>query len=82
MTTRDKAGTLDALPSNGDVFWNEAETERVTLKPDVVCQKGGHVFLSRSATEVKCQKCPVGYILTPGSEIRDGHIYLENQLLF
>jgi hypothetical protein len=43
--------------------------------------KGEHEFDYISGTEVMCKKCPLGYVLTPGSQVKDGHIYIENKLL-
>ena len=57
------------------------ESEMLTLKL-VSCAKGGHDFIyGRKANEVKCKRCPVGYILTPGMYMKEGHIYSGDELV-
>jgi hypothetical protein len=57
----------------------EPKGEMITLGPDLIGRE--HNFVYKSATEVKCTKCPLGYPITPGTEARDGHIYIHGQLL-
>ena len=43
--------------------------------------KGEHYFEYISGTEVMCTKCPLGYGVTAGMEVKDGHIYIGEKLL-
>jgi hypothetical protein len=62
---------------------NESEHagELIRVKDPLTCIKGRHEFAYASALEAKCKKCPVGYILPEGSEIKDGHIYIKDELV-
>jgi len=57
----------------------EIESEMITLKPSVACEE--HEFAHVSGLEVKCKNCPVGYQLGAGAILKDGHIYIGEQLL-
>lgn len=72
---------IDSLPESKDEFWKDAETETLPEKPSRMCAKGQHVFRHTKGLEVKCIKCPTGYILAPGWEVRDGHIVINNEVV-
>ena len=59
------------------------EPEGVLLKlgENLACEKNNHVFKYVTALEVECMKCPVGYPLGPGSQLKDGHIYLHGEFV-
>ncbi len=57
----------------------ESKPEMVTLKPNIIGQE--HYFEYVNGTEVMCTKCPLGYGVTPDTEVKDGHIYLEGNLV-
>lgn len=42
---------------------------------------GEHNFTYISGREVQCAKCPLGYVVGADTEIRDGHIYIGEELL-
>ena len=72
---------IESLPAQEDKFWEKAETNLYKLK-EISCQKGGHEFVYvRTGREAKCRKCPVGYILPIGAEIKKGHIFIKGQLV-
>lgn len=50
-----------------------------TLKPNVI--GGEHYFEYVNGVEVQCTKCPLGYGVTSDTEVKDGHIYLEGNLV-
>lgn len=62
---------------NLDNLAEDKTTERFTVKPSVNCAKNEHYFEYISGTEVQCTKCPMGYPIGPGTEVRDGHIYIH-----
>lgn len=68
---------IDPLPDGSDDFWQvgleEAQNE-VHKLIDKSCMKG-HYFVYVSSWEAQCNRCPIGYILTPGYWVKDGHIY-------
>lgn len=57
----------------------ESKPEVVTLKPNVIGKE--HHFEYVNGTEVQCTTCPLGYGVTPDTEIIEGHIYLEGNLV-
>lgn len=57
----------------------EPKGEMITLGPDMI--GGEHTFVYKSATEAACTKCPLGYPITPGTEVKNGHIYAHGELL-
>ena len=65
-----------------DNLLQDETTEKYTLGPDLGCNKNGHYFIYRSAKDAKCRKCPIGYFLSVGAEIKeDGHIYIDGQFV-
>ena len=63
---------LKALPNDEDDFWEHSTKEKHILH-SVTCTK--HTFIRQKQNEAQCTKCPVGYILSPGMNVVDGHIY-------
>lgn len=59
----------------------EDEDKSQILIPKENIIKGMHHFEYISGTEAMCTKCPLGYFLTPGSVVKDGHIYIEETLV-
>ena len=73
---------LAEMPGNEDKkFWLEAENERIKIKDPVTCEKGKHEFFRSQSMEAMCRKCPIGFVLSVGNEVKDGHIYLHGTLL-
>jgi len=72
---------LPNLPSSDDEFWSGAEKEKLTPKPPVTCQKGDHLFRQTGSREARCISCPLGYILSPGMTVIDGHIYMGEDVV-
>lgn len=58
----------------------ELEGEQIKIQPSRMCQ-GGHHFRYSKGLEVKCEKCPVGYILPIGGALKDGHVYINEELV-
>ncbi len=71
---------LDPLPNAGDSFWPEdADNKEITAGRSLTCEKGQHVFTyGKRANEAKCNRCPIGYILSVGAEIKNGRIIFGN----
>lgn len=57
----------------------QKEGEVLKLGPNLACVKGDHEFKYVTALEVECMKCPIGYPLGPGSELKNGHIYRHGE---
>lgn len=51
----------------------------VKLGPNIIGKE--HDFEYVSGTEVMCKKCPLGYVVGPSASIKDGHIYIGNELV-
>lgn len=58
---------------------DEEKSQILIPKENII--KGMHHFEYISGTEAMCTKCPLGYVLTPGSVVKDGRIYIDNDLL-
>lgn len=71
---------LPPLPENADRFWRGAEKYVFTPGKSVTCEEK-HYFVRKSGTEVQCRDCPVGYMIMPGYEVKDGHIYQHGTLV-
>lgn len=56
------------------------ERYNFTLSKEVTC-KNSHDFVRISGIEAKCKRCPVGTMITPANEVKNGHIYLHGSLL-
>lgn len=75
-----KKREVDPLPPDNDPFWKEAEVNRYKVGPNLACGRGEHKFIQKGAA-AECTKCPVGYNLGAGGEVKDGHIYIRGELL-
>lgn len=67
---------LDSLPPSTDKYWKDANINKHELSEPVLCE---HFFVRITGTEVKCNKCPIGFFST--DEIRDGHLYRHGALM-
>lgn len=79
----EQADLLDQSSENLSDEKQTAESEgSVTFKPTTVtCPQDQHFFYYTESMAVKCRGCPVGYTLSAGSYLKDGHIYMGEQLL-
>lgn len=68
----------EPLPDNDDKFWDKAEVKVHTPKK-MTCIE--HTFTQVEGMQAECQKCGVGFNLTPGMDVRNGHIYNEQGLV-
>jgi len=57
----------------------EEKGEMLTLKK-VSCSTH-RLVPDKRPRYIKCADCGIGYILTPGSEYKNGHIYIDNKLV-
>lgn len=55
------------------------EGKDIKIGPNVLCKD--HEFHYRTGTEVKCKKCPLGYLVGYGTEIKDGKLYMDGSLI-
>lgn len=60
---------------------SDETTERYAVNPPVTCSKDEHSFVQTAGSEATCTKCPTGYNLGAGCEVKNGHIYIVGQLL-
>lgn len=51
----------------------------VKVGPNIIGKE--HHFKYISGTEAMCTKCPLGYGVSPGTSIKEGHIYINNELV-
>lgn len=65
-----------------DEIKEDKTTERYQVKAATHCGPRDHYFKYISGTEAECNKChTVGFPISPGTVVRDGHIYIEEQLV-
>lgn len=57
----------------------ETKEDLLKLGPNLICND--HYFKFKSGVEVYCTKCPIGYPIGPGTEIKNGHITIHGQLV-
>lgn len=70
--------TIEPLPDNDNDFWKGADVKE--HKPrKVTCAE--HTFRHNGAMQAECDRCGVGFTLSPGMEVRNGHIYNEQGLV-
>jgi hypothetical protein len=69
--------SLDNLPGNDDEYWKDADIKKVKITDSPKCE---HTFVRTKGNHVEC-KCGVGYFLSPGFEVREGHIYALGKLV-
>jgi hypothetical protein len=72
---------MDDVKEEKEEIKIEPEIKDHTVQPSLTCGKGEHYFVQVSGTEVRCRKCPVGYNIGPGYEVKNGHVILHGQLL-
>ncbi len=63
---------LANLPRSDDAFWKHAEIETIQLVKHVDCK---HDFIHKTAIEVECSKCNIGFMLDIGWHVKNGKIY-------
>ena len=51
------------------------------LGPNLICAKENHYFIYKSGIEVICKTCPIGYSISPGTEIKNGHLYIHGEFV-
>lgn len=54
--------------------------DQLRIGPNLTCEKDHH-FVYQTGTEVRCTKCPIGYPISPGTECRNGHLYIHGELV-
>ena len=62
---------IDDLPKRKD-------DERVELKDQPDCS---HFFEMKKANEVECNKCHLGFFLSPDNVLEGGHIYKKELII-
>ena len=75
MTSLDQQSSLKEEIKRAD------EGELIQPKPSITCLKENHYFTQITGTEVECRVCHIGYMISPGMEIKDGHIYVHGMLV-
>lgn len=55
-----------------DTTWDKADAQ-THIPKRMTCFE--HIFNHAGAMQAECTKCGVGFNLTPGMDVRNGHIY-------
>lgn len=58
---------LDPLP-------DDDTTEDLQLGDPLTCNRDDHFFVQRSGTACECNKCHMGFVLSVGCYVDEGHI--------
>lgn len=72
-------GKLSELPASGEEWEKVLGGEQVKVKPEPINQPCEHYFRLVSGREAQCQNCNWGLFLGAGDEIRDGHLYVNDE---
>jgi len=67
-----ESGNLDNLPPTGSKFWDKARTQTIEIVQPPECE---HEFRRVNGREVECMNCHAGFVLEPGWDVKNGHIY-------
>ena len=70
-------GPLRDLPPSEDSFWEGAELE-ITSPQAEVCN---HYFEQIDRFNLYCINCNIGFRVDAWDEIKDGHLYKDNELI-
>lgn len=79
-SSNQKNENVQPLPPDNHAFWRGAEKNTFTLGDAVTCKKQ-HFFVRSVGSEVVCKYCPIGHILTPEYEVRNGRILLHGTIV-
>jgi hypothetical protein len=70
---------LGELPQSTDRdFWEHADTELTEFGEAKSCN---HFLVHRTALEVECKFCHIGFVLAPGWILKEGHIYNQDKFV-
>ena len=69
---------LDSLPPSSDKFWELADKGNINNEIEPECK---HYFVATSGMEISWKGCHIGYTITAGDSVKDGHLYHEGQLV-
>ena len=72
-----KSKKLDDLPRKNDEFWKEADYQTHEVRE----KKCSHYFVQIKGNEAKCNKCHMGFQISPQMSVNKGHIYFEKELV-
>ncbi|MBM4401859.1 MAG: hypothetical protein FJ044_01280 [Candidatus Cloacimonetes bacterium] len=75
---KSKREKLPNLPPSEDKYWNLADKEKIELDKKPECS---HFFEHKTAREVECRNCHIGFYLDIGWIIKNGHIYKDKQFV-
>lgn len=65
-----------------EVQSQELAEQHLTFKPrTVTCDVDKHTFYHVESMRVHCTSCPLVYTMSAGAYLKDGHIYMGDQLL-
>ena len=70
---------LDDLPGKGSKYWTSVDAEVKTHELQFNSCK--HKFAFNAGNEVECNKCHIGFFLSEGMDLKDGHIYSGKKLV-
>lgn len=59
----------------------EEKIEMLRVGPNLTCKKAEHYFTYKSALQIECRKCAIGYVIEPGMNIHEGNIVVHGDEL-
>ena len=65
---------MDPIPASNSKYFTEYEADSRTLTPSPItaCE---HYFVRTSGREIECKKCLIGFFVSQGDELKNGHLY-------
>lgn len=68
------------VPNQESQKKDEPSDQLFHIGANLICQNR-HYFVYKSGIEVMCTKCPLGYPILPGTEIKNGHLYIHGEFV-
>lgn len=75
-----KEKEVPAVPDDHP-FWERAEKNEFKIGEPLNCEIKKHKFIQSVGLEARCQICNVGYNLPVEGQVRDGHIFIKEELV-
>lgn len=81
MEESQKSEKSNEIPDLYNQPWPEDADNRTLETKQVSCDRENHKFVyQKRANEAKCD-CGIGYVLSGGMDLKNGHIYWKDDLV-
>ena len=80
MSKEEPREKLSELPASEDKFWEHSDVNKIDMTKRGL-EKCDHYFIHRTAREVECKKCHIGFVLGVDWYIENKHIYYNGKFV-